>query len=246
MSYMSKYLDVVNNIIEKIKKEEEKYQELAVKIVDCFEKDGLIFTFGSGHGHLLALEAFSRAGGLRRVCPILDERLMLHVSARASSTFEKTENNAFEVFNEYDVNENDVVMIFSNSGLNALIIETALLAKERGALTIAVVNLAHCQALPARHSNGLKLYEICDYVLDTFGELGDAAVDTSYNIAIGPTSTIAGSLIIHSLNACITTEAEKRNFPLELLRSGNLPLDEENEKRKVMYFEKFKKRIKAL
>ena len=34
-------------------------------------RDGLVHIFGSGHSHMLALEAFYRAGGLAAVDPLL-------------------------------------------------------------------------------------------------------------------------------------------------------------------------------
>jgi dihydrodipicolinate reductase len=52
----------------------------------------MLYTFGTGHGHLLALELFYRAGGMARVCPIMDDKLMLHVSAAGSTAEERKEN----------------------------------------------------------------------------------------------------------------------------------------------------------
>lgn len=62
----------------------------AQRIAESLLNGGMLYTFGTGHGHLLALEIFYRAGGLARVCPILDERLMLHASASESTGWERT------------------------------------------------------------------------------------------------------------------------------------------------------------
>ena len=36
-------------------------EEAARRIADCLRKGGMLYTFGTGHGHLLALEIFYRA-----------------------------------------------------------------------------------------------------------------------------------------------------------------------------------------
>ena len=53
-----------------------------------------IWFAGTGHSHLLALEMFYRAGGLVRAVPILDEELMLHVSASRSTEHERESGRA--------------------------------------------------------------------------------------------------------------------------------------------------------
>ena len=77
--------------------QKDKLELAARKIADCILQGGMLYTFGTGHGHLLALEIFYRAGGLARVCPILDERLMLHASASESTGWERTDGLADEL-----------------------------------------------------------------------------------------------------------------------------------------------------
>ena len=246
MSYMAQYLAGFDEILGKIKDSEGLYQEIASKIMDRFEQNGIIFFFGAGHSHLLSLEAFCRAGGLSRVCPVLDERFMLHISVKEASAFERTEGVAREIFDDYGVTDRDVFVVMSNSGINPLIVEMAQIARDSGALTISITNLNHSRPLESRHKNGKKLYEICEYTLDNFGPFGDASVPTSFGVSVSPTSTAAGCVIIQSLVACVTQEAEKRGFELELGRSGNLPPDPAHMERRLKLLERFKDRLRYL
>lgn len=243
MTYASEYLENVEGILEQIKANQPQYRETAAAILAQVKKGGMIFPFGTGHGHLLALEMFYRAGGLVRVNPILTEELMLHKSATGSSAFERSEGKAEPLLNEYNVGDKDVVIVFSNSGINPLTIEMALGAKERGALTVALTNLNHSRPLQSRHHSGLKLYEICDFVLDNFGVLGDACVEVASGIKIGPTSTIAGAAIVHTLTAMMVEMAEADGYDLELYTSGNVPNGHE---RNLYLIEKYKDIIKSL
>ena len=243
MTYASEYLENVEGILEQIKANQPQYRETAAAILAQVKKGGMIFPFGTGHGHLLALEMFYRAGGMVRVNPILTEELMLHKSATGSSAFERSEGKAEPLLNEYNVGDKDVVIVFSNSGINPLTIEMALGAKERGALTVALTNLNHSRPLQSRHHSGLKLYEICDFVLDNFGVLGDACVEVASGIKIGPTSTITGAAIVHTLTAMMVEMAEADGYDLELYTSGNVPNGHE---RNLYLIEKYKDIIKSL
>ena len=243
MKYANEYLENLGRILEKIKQNEEVLGETAAAILARVRQGGLIFTFGTGHGHLLALEMFYRAGGMAPVNPILTEELMLHKDATASSAFERSEGHAEPLLEEFKVGAKDVLIVFSNSGINPLTIEMAMGAKERGALTIALTNLNHSRPLQSRHHSGLKLYEICDIVLDNFGVLGDACVEVASGIKIAPTSTIAGAAIVHTLTAMMVELGEAEGYELELLTSGNVPNGHE---RNLALINKYKGIVKSL
>ena len=80
---------------------------------------GLTYVFGTGHSHLLALELHYRAGGPAFVVPILDESLMLHEGAIASTARERESGAAAAAFARYPLRPRDVVIVISNSGVNA-------------------------------------------------------------------------------------------------------------------------------
>src|SRR5689334_4126053 len=46
--------------------------QAAAWVATALQHDGFIYTFGSGHSHVLAEETFYRAGGLVRAAAILD------------------------------------------------------------------------------------------------------------------------------------------------------------------------------
>ncbi len=157
-----------------------------------------LYAFGTGHSHMLAEEPFYRAGGLARAAAILDPPLMLHEGAAASSQREQQTGYAAQVLDRYPVAAGDVLVIASNSGRNAVPVEMALTARERGLRTIAITSLAHSRAFPSRHPSGKRLFELTDVVLDNCGVPGDAVLDLpGLPRRIGPTSTIVGALLLN-------------------------------------------------
>lgn len=159
---------------------------------------GMLYTFGTGHAHLLALEVFYRAGGLARVCPMLDERLMLHVSASGSTNVERQDGYAQTLLARYPVGERDVLICMSNSGRNAVPVELAWLARQRGAYVIALTSLRHSAAATPRNALGKRLYETADLTLDNCGVPGDAVVDCGQGF-VGPTSTVVGAALLQGI-----------------------------------------------
>ena len=197
-------------------------EEAAQKIAAAFQAGGMLYTFGTGHAHLLSEEIFYRAGGMARVCPILDERLMLHVSASESSAFERREGIAREVLARYPVKAGDVMIIISNSGRNCAPVEMAIEAKQRGIFTIALTNLNHSKAATPRNPYGKRLFEVCDLVLDNMGVVGDAVVQTSAGAFVSPTSTAVGAALLQAIVARVEEISAQNGSPAEFFMSANV------------------------
>ena len=101
------------------------------------------------------------------------------------------------LLDSYPITSHDVLLIVSNSGRNALPVEMAIEARERGIATIAITSLEHSRAVGARHASGLRLFEACDVVIDNCGVAGDAALELDgigEPVRVGPTSTRSGGV----------------------------------------------------
>jgi uncharacterized phosphosugar-binding protein len=184
--------------------------------------DRLVYVAGSGHSHLIAEEAFYRAGGIAAAQAILDPDLMLHVSASRSSQLERETGRAERVLADYDVMRGDVVFVVSNSGRNAYPIEMALAAKARGATTVALTSLRHTRSVTSRHPSGKRLFEVTDIILDNGVEYGDAGLTVgSHGLRMGPTSTITGVFIINAVLAAAVDHLADQGVAVDVYQSAN-------------------------
>lgn len=169
-------------------------------VARALKEDGWWYLFGSGHSHMLAEEAFYRAGGLKRVVPILDSSLMLHESAVQSTQLERLSGLAEILFAERGITARDVLLIASNSGRNAVPVEMAELANAHGVFTIAITSLEHSQKSSSRAPSGRRLFEVADLVIDNGAPYGDAVISISEQVgSMGPVSTITGAAIINAI-----------------------------------------------
>ena len=120
------YLKKISNLLEKISiQESKKIIEVAKEFVKTYRKDGMIYLFGTGHSHMLAEEGHFRAGGFAPICPILNSSLMLHENTIFSSVLERTEGVASNLLKKYNITSKDILVIFTNSGVNQAPIEAA-------------------------------------------------------------------------------------------------------------------------
>ena len=200
-TYMAQTLET----LQQIEAEEQPVMTQVVEAgVEAIQNGGVIYLFGTGHSHLLAEEGHYRAGGLAAICPILSTTTMLHEGAVLGSTLERTSGIGPALLKKYRPTSQDMLIIFSNSGVNTVPVEMAIAAQEIGMTVIAVVARAYA-AQAKVGSVGKKLADVADLVLDNHGPPGDALVDIGESgVRTGPISTIAGAFL---LNAILTEVA---------------------------------------
>jgi uncharacterized phosphosugar-binding protein len=199
-------------------------QEAASVIADAIRGGHMLYLFGTGHSHMLCEEGHYRAGGLAAICPILSTGTMLHESAVISTQLERMTGLGPMLLQRYHLTSNDVIIVFSNSGVNAVPVEVALAAKEIGMTIIAVVSLDYASATQAGPS-GKKLHEIADIVIDNQAPPGDALVEVNgTGMRIGPISTVAGAFILNAmLSEVVTQFAKEEHQSLPIYISANMP-----------------------
>ncbi|WSU85601.1 SIS domain-containing protein [Streptomyces globisporus] len=182
-----------------------------------------IWAFGTGHSHMLAEEIYFRAGGLAGVRPVLEPSLMLHEGPEKSSELERLTGLADVLLNTHPVTAGDIVIVASNSGRNAVPVEFAAGARERGAIVIAITSMAHAEAVASRVPDGRKLYQVADIVIDNCGIPGDACIPVEgTEHRTGATSTVTGALIIQAIVCEAVAALRQKGVDVPLLRSNNL------------------------
>jgi len=220
---------VVRLLAEIARSQAQNLERAAKAIFESLRADGVFHVFGSGHSHTLAEEAFHRAGGLVPVNAIQEIFLSPLSPSRTSGQLERISGLAKIILDGHDLRPGEVLMVISNSGINAVPVEVALEGKARGLTVIAMTSLRHSQGVRSRHSSGKRLFEVADIVLDNCGEPGDAAVRyEGFQAKVAPTSMVAGAYIINSL-VCRVVElfiGEGRIPPVYI--SANIPGGDEH------------------
>src|SRR5690349_15034657 len=175
--------------------------DVASRMAQTTRRDRRIFLFGTGHSHLIAEEGFYRAGGLANVVPILAEHVMLHHLPSLGSRLERTPDLAEIILERYAPQPEEMLFVFSNSGVNHLPVEMAVRGRERGLFVVSCSSFAYARQAPLS-ALGMRLDQVADLALDNGGVPGDAFLPlegSPWNVA--PSSTVICAMLWNGLVA---------------------------------------------
>lgn len=218
------YFDRVRQLLDEAEiTNAEAIDQASQALAECLAAGGVLHTFGTGHGHLLAEELFHRAGGLAAINPILDPGVMMREGADSATLLERLPGYAEVILERYDLRAGDIVLIASNSGRNAVPIEMALLCKARGLTVVALTSLKHSRSQTARHASGQRLFEVADIVLDNCGVIGDTALTVEgVEGGLCATSTVIGAALLQQWVAESARRLAARGITPPVLQSSNV------------------------
>jgi uncharacterized phosphosugar-binding protein len=196
---------------------------------DSIAAGKLVFTFGTGHGGFAALETFPRTGTPVGFRPIVETPIALfhHVLGDMGSYqyrfLHTREGYGKAILRAHRLVDGDTMVLFSHSGINAVILDMGVEAKERGMALIGVTSIPHSSQVESRHSSGKRLYEIADVVVDTGVPLRDAAVVIEgVDDPVGPTSTVVAVAAAHAIVTATVEELAARGISPRIMVSPNV------------------------
>jgi len=210
----TRYFNAMIERMQKVRDEQAKSIDSAAALcAKSIAAEKLAFTFGTGHGAIPALESFPRTGTIVGFRPIVESTMISfhHVwgdmGARQYRFIHAQEGYGKAIMRSHQLDAADTMILFSHSGINAVIMDIAMECKERGIGLVGVTSIPHSSATPSRHSSGKRLFEVADVVIDTGAALADSAIRIEgLEHPVGPTSTSVTIAIAHAI---VSTTAEK-------------------------------------
>jgi uncharacterized phosphosugar-binding protein len=191
-------------------------------MAEAIKAGGLIRIFGTGHSRLLAEEIFFRAGGLAPTDAILEDSVSGYHDVSKSELTERIEGYGQLIVEHRRLTAQDVLIIVSQSGRNAVPIDVANAARARGVRTIGITSIAHASAQPSRHSSSRHLHEVVDLAIDNGAPAGDCAVSLANGVPVGPLSGVLGAAIVQTLVIGAADRLLADGVDPPVFRSGNV------------------------
>jgi len=207
---------------ELIAREAPNLAQASAWMAEAIEAGGLIRIFGTGHSRLLAEEIFFRAGGLAPTDAILEDSVSGYHDVSKSELTERIEGYGQLIVEHRRLAAQDVLIIVSQSGRNAVPIDVANAARARGVRTIGITSIAHASAQPSRHSSGRHLHEVVDLAIDNGAPAGDCAVTLANGVPVGPLSGVLGAAIVQTLVIGAADRLLADGVDPPVFRSGNV------------------------
>src|SRR2546430_52938 len=220
---MTTWFSAARAIFDRIEATQSAAIERASQIcADAIAGDGLVHLFGTGHSRIPVEEMFPRYGSYPGFNPIVELSMTFHTQVvganghRQAMFIERMPGLAEVILSNFRFEPKDAVMVFSASGLGAVVVEFAGGARKRGLPVIAVTSIAQSMAGEVEKRAGARLIDEADIVIDLCTPVGDALcrLDGLPETPIGPGSTLA---------AVAVADAIKVRTAELLLARGKLP-----------------------
>lgn len=211
----------------------EAMEQAATLIADAILKKHALFAFGTNHAGILAQELYYRTGGLAVMNYIRMPGLSLDIEPPTLTTeIERLPGYGTAILHTQPIKNGDVLIFHSVSGRNAVPIDLALSASEKGITTICLTNMSTASAVTSRHSSGKSLHEICDLVIDNCGNYGDAVLEIpGFPEKVAPSSTAVGAAIFNAIVAKVVEIFQEKGIEPPVFISSNIPGGDEHNKR---------------
>ena len=210
-------------LLEKIRDSQSTAIERASEIcAEAIGAGGFVHLFGTGHSRIPVEEMFPRYGSYPGFHPIVELSMTFHTQVvgangqRQAMFIERMPGLAEVILSNFHFEPKDAVMVFSASGLGAVVVEFARGARQRGLPVIAVTSIAQSKAGELEEEVGSRLMDEADIVIDLCTPAGDALcrLEGLAETPIGPGSTLA---------AIAVADAVKVQTAELLLAGGKLP-----------------------
>jgi uncharacterized phosphosugar-binding protein len=248
------YLTQAQAILERIQTTQMNAIEQAAELcAKAIAGDGLVHMFGSGHSRIFVEEMFPRHGSFPGFHPIVELSLTYHNlvvgsnGQRQAMFLEHVEGFGQVILRNFVFAPPDCFLIFSNSGVNEVVIDVALEAQKKNMPVIAVVSVEHCKATPALHSSGKKLADLADVLIDNCTPGGDALVHVPGLVEpVGPGSTIGAGAVTNALKCRVAEKLTARGHPPIVLTSSYFIGSEASKQRFDECYDDYRARVQKV
>ena len=233
MNVTEMYLEKCAAIIEKIKVQEQQIKQTAQWFAESILSNRVVHLFGTGHSRIMVEEMWPRYGSFPGFNPIVELSLTFHNNVtgangqRQAMFLENVSGLAERILRNFNLNEKDCALIISSSGCNNVPIEMAELFQQKKIKTVALITKEHSLKSKSKRSDGKKLSDFADIILDTGAPAGDSMIYIDgLETPVSPGSTVGGIMIINSIKAELAKLLTEAGQPPKVLTAACIVGDE--------------------
>ncbi|MEO5891062.1 MAG: SIS domain-containing protein [Ferruginibacter sp.] len=227
MNITETYLEKCAAIIEKIRTQQDQIRQVAQWFAASILAGRVVHLFGSGHSRIMVEEMWPRYGSFPGFNPIVELSLTFHNNVtgangqRQAMFLENVTGLADRILRNFKVDEQDCALIVSSSGCNIVPVEMAELFQKANVKTVALITKEHSEKSTSKRSDGKKLSDFADIVLDTGAPVGDSMIYIDgLETPVSPGSTVGGIMIINSIKAELAKLLTEAGQPPKVLTAA--------------------------
>lgn len=229
MSVIDDYLQKCEKIIHTIIAQKKEMEKAAALFAASILAGRVVHVFGSGHSRIMVEEMWPRYGSFPGFNPIVELSLTYHNNVvgangqRQAMYLENVSGLAERILRNFGLSEKDTALIISSSGCNIVPIEMAELFQKKKIKVVALITKEHSEKSTSKRSDGKKLSDFADIVLDTGAPVGDSMIYiTGLKTPVSPGSTVGGVMIVNSIKAEVARLLMEAGKPPKVLTASSV------------------------
>jgi uncharacterized phosphosugar-binding protein len=206
MNVTEMYLQKCASIIDCVKEQQFQIREVAGWFAETILAGRVVHLFGTGHSRIMVEDMWPRYGSFPGFNPIVELSLTYHNNVtgtngqRQAMFLENVPGLAERILRNFSLSQKDAALIVSSSGCNIVPVEMAELFQQKKIRTVALLTKEHAAKSKSKRSDGKKLSDFADIILDTGAPAGDSMIYIEgLETPVSPGSTVGGIMIVNSI-----------------------------------------------
>ena len=208
MSVIKSYIDKCRDIMSKVEAQQQNIATAAKWFAESIMAGRVVHVFGSGHSRMMVEEMWPRYGSFPGFNPIVELSLTYHNNVigsngqRQAMFLENVPGLAARILRNFGLDKKDTALVISSSGSNIVPIEMAEEFQKKEIKVVVLVTKDHLEKSVSKRTDGKKLVDFADLVLDTGAPVGDSMIYIpGLDTPVSPGSTVGGAMIINCIKA---------------------------------------------
>lgn len=229
MEVIGQYLQKCEQIIQTIRGQKKELEQAASIFANTILSGRMVHLFGSGHSRIMVEEMWPRYGSFPGFNPIVELSLTYHNNVvgangqRQAMFLENVPGFAERILRNFSLNEKDSALIISSSGCNIVPVEMAELFQQKKIKVVALITKEHSAKSTSKRTDGKKLSDFADIILDTGAPAGDSMVYIDgLETPVAPGSSVGGIIIVNSIKAEVARLLTEAGQPPKVLTAASV------------------------
>ncbi|MEI9909422.1 MAG: SIS domain-containing protein [Bacteroidota bacterium] len=229
VTIIEEYLRKCEQIIHKISEQENEIKKAAGWFAESILAGRMVHVFGTGHSRIMVEEMWPRYGSFPGFNPIVELSLTYHNNVvgangqRQAMFLENVPGLAERILRNFGLSEKDCAFIISSGGTNIVPVEMAELFQQKKIKVAALVTKEHSAKSTSKRTDGKKLTDFADIVLDSGAPVGDSMIYIDgLETPVSPGSTVGGIIVVNSIKAEVARLLTVAGHPPKVLTAASI------------------------
>lgn len=244
------YLDQLIPRLEELRSQSEAIEQAAALCADAIAGDGVVHVFGAGHSRMMAEEAYPRIGAVAGFRPVVELAVtffhdVVGPNGLEQALFlERAPGYGTVIFNELAARPGDATIVFSSSGVEAIIMDYVDAAQTAGIQVIGVTSFEYSAQTSAERGGARRLADVADIAIDNGVPVGDALVTVpGIDERVSACASILNLAVMHEITSGTAMALSERGQPPVVFASPHLAGHERSRERYEQSLAEYRRRV---